>query len=289
MENSVESDTLDNSICLIEEMAGRMREQALKMAHSAGSNGSHLGGGLSMIEILSTLYGGILRFDPKNPEWGDRDRFILSKGHGVLAYYTALAEAGFLTDDELLKFEVNGEFLPGHPILNMEKGIECSTGSLGMGLPFGAGIALAGKMRNKSYLTYVLLGDGECNEGTVWEAALFASHYHLSNLVAIVDSNKLQYDGPCCEIMNLDNFKSKWESFGWEVAEVDGHNIKELYHVFSACNQSSNGKPRIIIANTVKGKGVSFMENNKDWHHSVLSQKQYDMAVQEIRSDEFHG
>ena len=289
MENIIESDKLDNTICSIEEMAGRMREQALKMAYSAGSNGSHLGGGLSIIEILSTLYGGILRFDPKNPEWNERDRFIMSKGHGVLAYYTALAEAGFLSNDELLKFEVNGEFLPGHPICNMGKGIECSTGSLGMGLPFGAGIALAGKMRKKSYLTYVLLGDGECDEGTIWEAAMFASHYHLSNLIAIVDHNKLQCDGPCCEIMNLDNFQAKWESFGWEVFEVDGHNVKQLYLSLSACSQSLNGKPHVIIANTVKGKGVSFMENNKDWHHSPLSQRQYDTAIQEIRSGELHG
>ncbi|MDE4907330.1 transketolase [Methanogenium marinum] len=239
-----------------------------------------------MIEIMATLYGGILRFDPKNPEWDGRDRFILSKGHGVLAYYTALAEAGFFPKDELLKFEVNGECLPGHPILNMEKGIECSTGSLGMGLPFGAGLALAGKMQKKSYRTYVLVGDGECDEGSIWECAMFASHYHLSNLIAIVDSNKLQYDGPCCEIMNLDNFKAKWESFGWDVTEVDGHNVKELYDAFSVCSHSSNGKPQVIIADTVKGKGVSFMENNKEWHHSTLSQKQYDLAMQEIRSGE---
>ncbi|WAI01205.1 transketolase [Methanogenium organophilum] len=283
MEYTFESDEIENKISFIEKMAGRMREQALKMAYSVGSIGSHIGGGLSMIEIMATLYGGILRFDPDNPEWDNRDRFILSKGHGVLAYYTALAEAGFFSTDELLKFEVSGEFLPGHPILNMEKGIECSTGSLGMGLPFGAGIALAGKMEKKPYLTYVLVGDGECDEGSIWEAAMFASHYHLSNLIVIVDHNKLQYDGPCCDVMNLDNFKAKWESFGWEVTEVDGHNIRDLYHAFSCCTQSAIVKPHVIIASTIKGKGVSFMENNKAWHHSVLSRKQYDQAIEEIR------
>jgi transketolase len=274
--------SMDDLISSLQVMARRMRERALQMALSAGANGSHIGGGLSIIEIMATLYGGILRLDPINPEWDDRDRFILSKGHGVLAYYPALAEAGFFPMDDLKKFEVNGEFLPGHPVMNMKKGIECSSGSLGMGLSFGVGVALAGKMRNKFYHTYVLLGDGECNEGTVWEAAMAASHFQLSNLIAIIDKNQLQYDGVCSEIMNMDNLKAKWESFGWDVTEVDGHDIRALYQAFQSCAQSTEIKPHVIIAHTIKGKGVSYMENKKEWHHSSLSQKQYEMAISEI-------
>lgn len=277
---------MDDAINAIQGMSRRMREHALRMAFSAGANGSHLGGGLSAIEIMATLYGGILRLDPLNPKWDERDRFILSKGHAVLAYYPALAEAGFFPIEDLKKFEVNGEFLPGHPVMNMEKGIEISSGSLGMGLSFGVGVALNGKMRNKSYHTYVLLGDGECNEGTVWEAAMAASHFHLSNLIVIIDRNNLQYDGTCAEIMNTDDLKAKWESFGWDVTEVDGHDISALYHTFISCIQSLEIKPHVVIAHTIKGKGVSFMENKKEWHHSILSQKQYEIAIAEIHKGE---
>ncbi|MFZ1127620.1 MAG: transketolase [Methanoregula sp.] len=275
---------MENAVSSIKKMAERMREHALTMAFSAGANGAHLGGGLSMIEIMATLYGGVLRLDPKNPDWEDRDRFIPSKGHGVLAYYTALAEAGFFPVEDLKKFEMNGEFLPGHPVMNVKKGIECSSGSLGMGLSFGVGIALAGKTRTKSYHTYVLLGDGECNEGAVWEAAMSASQFHLSNLIAIVDRNDLQYDGCCSEIMNMDPMKAKWESFGWDAVEVDGHDVQALYEAFQSCTDSSEPKPHVVIAHTIKGKGVSFMENKKEWHHSSLSQKQYETAVAELRS-----
>ncbi|MEI6293741.1 MAG: transketolase [Methanomicrobiales archaeon] len=274
---------MDDVVISIQKMAKRMREHALQMAFSAGANGAHLGGGLSMIEIMATLYGGILHLDPKNPEWDERDRFILSKGHGVLAYYTALAEVGFFPVDDLKKFEVNGDFLPGHPVMNMKKGIECSGGSLGMGLSFGIGVALAGKMRDKSYHTYVLLGDGECDEGSVWEAAMSASHFHLSNLIAIIDNNTLQYDGFCSEIMTLGNFKDKWESFGWDVIETDGHDVKELYQAITSIQPSEIIKPHVIIAHTIKGKGISFMENKKEWHHSSLSQKQYETALAEIQ------
>lgn len=280
---TLSGEMMEDTIGFIQEMAHRMREHALYMALSAGVNGAHLGGGLSIIEIMATLYGGVLRFDTQNPEWEDRDRFILSKGHGVLAYYSALAEAGFFPVEDLKKFEVNGEFLPGHPVMNMSKGIECSGGSLGMGLSFGVGVALAGKMRNKSYHTYVLLGDGECNEGTVWEAAMSASHYHLSNLIAIIDLNALQYDGFCSEIMNPGHFNAKWESFGWKVTETEGHDIEVLYQVFLGCIHDSIEKPQVIIARTIKGKGVSFMENRREWHHSRLSPEQYEAACVEIR------
>ena len=276
---------MDEVIIPIQKMAKRMREHALQMAFSAGANGAHLGGGLSMMDIMATIYGGILHHDPKNPEWEERDRFILSKGHGVLAYYTALAESGFFPVEDLKKFELNGEFLPGHPVMNLKKGIECSGGSLGMGLSLGVGIALAGKMRNKLYRTFVLMGDGECNEGSVWEAAMSASHFHLTNLIAIIDKNNLQYDGCCSDIMNMDDLKAKWESFGWRVTETDGHNIKELYDAFSRCSSSFELKPHVIIAHTIKGKGISFMENNAAWHHSRLSQKQYDLALAEVSGE----
>ena len=280
---SVHDENTDEKIMSIQGMAKRMREHALMMAFSARENGAHLGGGLSLIEIMATLYGDILHLDPKNPEWEDRDRFILSKGHGVLAYYAALAEAGFFPVNDLKKFGVNGGFLSGLPVMNMKKGIECSSGDLGMGLSIGVGIALAGKMRNKSYYTYVLLGDGECNEGSIWEAAMSASHFQLWNLIAIIDKNDLQYDGICSEIMNMNNLKDKWETFGWEVIETDGHDVKTLLRTFRACTHSTEMKPHVIIANTIKGKGVSFMENKKEWHHSTLSQKQYMTAITEVR------
>lgn len=276
---------MDEVIISIQKMAERMREHAIHMAFSAGANGAHLGGGLSMIDIMATLYGGILHIDPKNPLWDERDRFILSKGHGVLAYYTALAEAGYFPVEDLKKFEINGEYLSGHPVMNPEKGIESSSGSLGMGLSLGIGIALAGKMRNKQYRTFVLMGDGECDEGSVWEAAMSASHFRLSNLIAIIDRNCLQYDGFCSDVMNLEDFRAKWESFGWKATEINGHDIRELYNAFSSCNTSSGEKPHIIIARTKKGKGISFMENNAAWHHSRLSQKQYDSALAELRGE----
>src|SRR3989339_72098 len=195
-------------------MAKRMRKKALDLVLAAGNKGSHVGPGLSIIEIMATLYGGILRLDPKNPMWIERDRFILSKGHGALALYTALAEAGFLTSDELNSYETNDGILPGQPSMNVEKGIEVSSGSLGMGLSLGIGIALIGKQQQKDYKVYVLMGDGECNEGSVWEAAMSASHFKLKNLIAIVDYNKMQSDGASKDIMNMQDLVSKWKSFG---------------------------------------------------------------------------
>lgn len=273
---------MEYNIGKIDEMAIRMRKHALTMAYAAGPNGAHLGGGLSIIEILATLYGGIMRFRPDDPEWDERDRFILSKGHGVLAYYAALAESGFFPIEDLKKFEVNGEFLPGHPVYNIQKGIECSSGSLGMGLSFGVGTALAGKIMNKSYFTFVLIGDGECDEGSVWEAIMSASHFRLLRLIAIVDCNTLQYDGRCTDIMSLGDFKKKWESFGWHASELDGHSVPELYSYLSECVANPKNGPSVILARTVKGKGVSFMEDNKEWHHGRLSVEQYEFAAAEI-------
>lgn len=262
-------------------MADRMRRNALAMALGAGPLGAHLGSGLSVIEICAVLYGEVMKLDPRAPCWKDRDRFLLSKGHGCLGYYTALAEAGFLTVEELGTFERPEGFLSGHPSMHMEKGIELSSGSLGLGLSVGIGITLAGRRSGRTYTTYVLMGDGECNEGSVWEAAMAASHFKLDKLVAVIDANGMQSDGPCEAIMNMGEVEAKWRSFGWETVAVDGHDVGALYDAFTSPRRESN-KPFIVIASTVKGKGVSFMENNNEWHHNRLTQAQYDAAMQEL-------
>jgi len=271
----------EKRIIEIENMAKRMRRKVLDMALTAGAGSSHFGGGLSIIDITATLYGQIMNLDPKNPEWIKRDRFILSKGHGVLGYYTALSEIGYIPEDDLSTFENNGTYLYGHPVINRSKGIEFSNGSLGMGLSLGIGVALAGKRKNIDYTVYVLMGDGECNEGSVWEAAMAGPHYKLDNLIAIVDKNNLQQTGSNNEIMSVGDLVSKWKSFGWRVFEIDGHNIPEIYDTFLSLNDQ-NG-PVAIVANTVKGKGFSFSENNNSWHHAPLSSSQYEAALEELK------
>jgi transketolase len=258
-------------------LSDKLRKRALLMAFESGNNGSHLGGGLSTIEIFATLYGGFLRVNSKDATNPSRDRMIVSKGHCVLAYYTVLNEFGFLSEKELKSFEVNGSGLHGHASRFIEKGIEFSGGSLGLGLSYAIGVALAGKMNKIPYHVYVIIGDGECNEGIVWESIMSASHYKLDNLTIIVDRNKLQYDGECEEVMSLGNLQRKFEAFGMDTYEVEGHNINELYTALSG----KSNLPKAIIANTIKGKGVSFMENKKEWHHSRLSKEQYEIAISE--------
>ena len=264
----------------LENMARRMRRRMLDMAVSAGANSSHFGGGLSIIDITATLYGEIMNLNPENPEWEERDRFILSKGHGVLGYYTALSEVGFIPEEDLETFGKNGTYLYGHPVMNRSKGIEFSNGSLGMGLSLGIGVALAGKRKKMDYKVYVLLGDGECNEGSVWEAAMAGSHFQLDNLVTILDRNNFQQTGSNKDIMSVENLASKWESFGWNVSEIDGHNISEIYDALKAVKNQKG--PNAIVARTIKGKGFSFSENNNDWHHAALSSSQYEVALQEL-------
>jgi transketolase len=264
----------------IEQFAFRMRKHILGMALKAGAGSSHLGGGLSMVDITATLFGGVMNYDPKTPLWPDRDRFILSKGHGVLGYYSALCEAGYLTEDDLMTFEQPGSNLLGHPVMNRTKGIDFSTGSLGMGLSLGIGVALSAKRKEQKIRVFVLMGDGETNEGSVWEGAMAASHYQLDNLVAIIDKNGYQQTGANSDIMCVGNIVSKLYGFGWEVKEVDGHNVRELYSVLGSENNSN--KPLAIIANTVKGKGVSFAEHNNAWHHGVLTKANYEQAMDEL-------
>ena len=262
--------------------AKEMRKKSLEMSVNAGSTGAHLGGGLSMIEIMATLYVGVMNINKNNLTDELRDRFILSKGHGVLALYTALNQVGILSNEQLATFKSNDTVLYGHPSMNPEIGIEFSSGSLGQGLSLGVGSAIALKRKNNDKSrVFVLMGDGECNEGSVWEAAASATHYKLNNLVAIVDKNGLQYDGDTKMVLSMDNMPEKWKAFGFEVFDIDGHNVEELY---KALTFKTVDKPIAIIANTIKGKGVSFMENNPLWHHSRLTKEQYEAAIAEMEA-----
>jgi len=268
----------------IKEKAQLMRKRSIEMGVIAGQEGAHLGPAFSVIEIISTLYfGGILRKDPKKPTWPDRDRFILSKGHGILALYTALAESGYFPIKELDTFLQADSQLVGHPCRNEAIGVECTTGSLGHGLSIGLGIALAAKMDKKDYDVYVIMGDGEQAEGMIWEAATAAKKYKANNLIGIVDCNKLQADGSTKEILEMAPLADKWKTFGWEVKEVDGHDPGELLDAFDKESRPKD-KPYLIIANTVKGKGVSFFENDLKWHHRPISQEEAARALKEIES-----
>jgi transketolase len=262
-------------------MAQRMRRKALTMVYGAGPNGGHIGSALSIMEICAVLFGTVLRLDAARPAWPERDRFLLSKGHGALGLYTALGEVGLLTEEELASYEMPESIVSGQPTMCLEKGIEIASGSLGMGLSIGIGIALAANKANRHFKTYVLLGDGECNEGSVWEAAMSAAHFHLHNLIAIVDVNGMQSDGPCHAILDMGSHEEKWRSFGWEVRSVNGHDVVALLEAFTSPSPDSN-KPLAIIARTTKGKGVSFMENDNQWHHNRLTQQQYEAAIQEL-------
>jgi len=249
----------------------QMRLDLLELAHNAGSQGAHIASGLSEIEILAAVY-----LNKMNLE---KDHFILSKGHGGLGYYTALKQADLITRDQLLSFETDGGDFPGQPSKNLSIGIEYSSGTLGVGISYSAGIALAKKLSNGKGNVYVLLGDGECDEGSVWETAMFANAQHLDNLIAIVDYNKMQSDGTVKSVLQYDP-ENIWKSFGWATISVDGHNTDKL---LSALNMPHCDQPLVIIANTIKGKGVSFMENNNAWHHNRLSDEDYEKAVQEIK------
>ena len=262
----------------LKDLAKYLRKNCLKMALGVGKSGSHLGGGLSLVEVFATLYGGVIHVDSKNPSDPNRDRIIISKGHCVLSYYSVLNKYGFISDEDLASFETNGAVLHGHATRDVSRGIEFSGGSLGLGISYGMGVALAGKLNKLPYNVYTIVGDGELNEGIVWESLMSASHFKLDNLTVIVDNNKLQYDGDPKDIMDMGSLSAKFESFGFEVQEVNGHDVAELYEAFQV---KVKDKPKIIIAHTVKGNGVSFMENKKEWHHSTLSEEQYQIAIAE--------
>lgn len=260
------------------EIASQMRVDALKMTKSTGNTGAHIGGALSMIEIMAVLYNGVMKYDIKDPCWEGRDRFILSKGHGVMAQYVAMKSVGIISDEELQTFKHNDTRLYAHPSMNKDIGIEFSSGSLGQGLSLGVGTALALKQKgNENSRIFVLIGDGESNEGQIWEAAMSASHFNLDNLVVIVDKNNLQYDGNTSMILNMDNVVDKWRAFGFETISINGHSVEELITAFSM----RPSKPYAIIAETVKGKGVSFMENDASWHNNRLTDDQFKQAMEE--------
>lgn len=265
----------------IRESAKRMRLLSLAMAYKAGKNGAHLGGGLSLIEIMAVLYGKVLNVDPENPTNPDRDIVLMGKGHGVLAYYTALYESGFISEEDIDSFEKEGSLFIGHPVKDVNKGIEYSSGSLGLALSVGVGMAISAKNRKSQRKVYVIVGDGECQEGSIWEACSLAAKHQLGNLVVIVDNNRIQSDGFSKDICGYDNLEEKFTAFGCAVKNIDGHSIEELLNAFEHLD---NNKPNVLIADTIKGKGVSFMENDYKWHHSPLNEAQYEMALAEVRS-----
>lgn len=257
----------------------KVRKNIIKMV--SRSKSSHVGSALSIVEILVVMYFKILNIYPKNPQDNDRDRFILGKGHASSALYATLSARGFFPEDFLDKYFIDGGILPGHLDRNTTLGIEMSSGSLGHGLSVGAGMAIAAKHDNKKNKIYVLMSDGECDEGSVWEAAMLASHLKLDNLVAIVDYNKIQSFGRVKEVLDLEPFSDKWTSFGWGVKEVDGHDISNLTDALESI-PIKPGKPGVIIAHTVKGKGVSFMEDKLEWHYKSPTPEQCEAAIKEI-------
>jgi transketolase len=267
------------SVKEMEAVAKRLRRHIIMMIGKAGSG--HPGGSLSAVEIVTSLYFNLLRHNPKDPHWPDRDRFILSKGHAAPLLYAALAECGYFPVEELLTLRQLDSILQGHCDCTVTPGVEMTAGSLGQGLSFAVGVALAGRLDSKTYKVYVLLGDGECDEGQVWEAAMAAAHHKLDNLIAIVDNNGLQIDGWNRDVMNLDPFNKKWEGFGWYVIEVDGHDFTQLLNAFNQA-KSVKGQPTVIIAHTVKGKGVSFMENNPDFHGKAPTAAEVALALKEL-------
>jgi len=267
------------SIDPISLLAKTIRAHSLMMVHR--TKASHIGGCLSMADLLAVLYGKILRIDAANPKWAERDRFILSKGHGAAILYAVLAEKGFFSKELLNTYYQNGSFLAGHANSHNVPGVEVSTGSLGHGLPIGCGMALAGKRGNKPYRVFVIMSDGELDEGSNWEAILFAPQHKLDNLVAIVDYNKIQSFGTVSEVLDLDPLADKWLSFRWAAREIDGHNYKQIESTLESI-PFEQGKPSVIIAHTVKGKGVSFMENQLVWHYKSPDDKQLAQALAEL-------
>ncbi len=259
-----------------------MRKEVIRMLEKSASG--HPGGSLSAADIVVSLYFNAMRHDPKNPRWEDRDRFVLSKGHGCPILYAAMAKAGYFPQEWLSTLRKTGSPLQGHPDQRFIPALEASTGSLGQGLSVSCGIALAGAMDNKDYRTYCLMSDGETEEGQTWEAAAFAGFHKLDRLIAIVDYNKFQLDGALKDILDMEPFRAKWESFRWHVQEVDGHSIPQVLQAVEQA-KAHKGQPHLIIAHTVKGKGVSFMENNNYFHGVAPTSEEAQAALKELDGD----
>ena len=263
------------------ELANRIRRHVIYMTNAAKS--SHVGTSFSMADLLAVLYSGVLRITPETVDAPERDRFLLSKGHGCAGLYAVLAEQGFFPVEWLKDFYQDGSVLSGHATHYGIPGVEISTGSLGHGLSIGCGMALAAKRDGRDYRVFTLLGDGECDEGSIWEAAMFASHHALDNMVVIVDYNKLQSLGHATEVLGLEPFTDKWAAFGWAVREIDGHDFTEIEASLQQVPHKV-GKPTCIIAHTVKGKGVSFMEDSLLWHYRSPAGAEMEQALQELEA-----
>jgi transketolase len=272
----------ESLIADLESRARQLRRDVLQMVHAAGSG--HLGGSLSAAEIMAALYFQHLRLDPQRPDWPERDRFILSKGHAAPVLYAALARRGFLPLDELRTLRQIGSRLQGHPDRLKLPGVEMTSGSLGHGLPVAVGLALAAQLQGAKWRTYVLLGDGELQAGLIWEGALMAAKNHLANLTAVVDQNDVQLDGPVHEIMPIEPLEAKWRAFNWNVLMVDGHNVRRLLESLDEAEQVHD-RPTVIIARTTKGKGCSFMENQARWHGRAPNDEELACALEELGDD----
>lgn len=269
-----------NKVLRLEVQAKEIRKEILTMIHTAQSG--HPGGSLSAADLMTALYFDELHVDPQNPKWADRDRFVLSKGHVCPVLYTCLALRGYFPRAELTTLRKEGSILQGHPDMKRCPGVDISTGSLGQGLSVAVGMALCAKRDNKGYRVFVLIGDGESNEGQIWEAVETAAKYGLDNLVILLDRNRLQNDGTCAEIMPNGNLVDKFSAFGCQTWEIDGHNMGEILDTFESIRADQLGKPKCVIANTVKGKGVSFMENVVQWHGMAPNDEQYLQAMKDI-------
>lgn len=263
----------------LEKMAKEVRKGIIEAVYNAQSG--HPGGSLSVADILTVLYFNELNIDEKNPKWEDRDRMVLSKGHCSPALYSCLANRGFFQIEDLKTFRKLNSYLQGHPDMNKIPGVDMTTGSLGQGLSAAVGMAITGKMDNKDYRVYCVLGDGEIEEGQIWEAAMSAKKYALDNLCVIVDNNHLQIDGTVEEVMSPYPIDEKFRSFGFEIIKIDGHNMQEILDAFEVA-KNVKGKPVCIIAKTIKGKGVSYMENQVGWHGKAPNEEQYNMAMDEL-------
>lgn len=265
---------------VISEHAKNMRKHILDMGRHAGNHAAHMGGALSAVDAVATLYFGVMNTVSKGLESPERDRFILSKGHSSLALYSALIEAGFASESIKDTFEDDYSSLLGHPVKNRELGIEFTNGSLGMGLSIGVGVAIACRKRNIDNKVYVMLGDGECNEGAVWEALMSAAHFGLTNLVVLIDCNEFQLSGSTDDVMSLGNMNQKLTAFGWDVSEIDGNDIEQLCDVLD--KDKKHEKPHAVVMHTIKGKGFSFSEGDNAWHHAIVTQKAYDQGLSEL-------
>jgi len=268
------------SLAELQDLCKRVRREIVEMIGAAKSG--HPGGSLSAVEIVATLYFDVMRHDPANPKWPERDRFILSKGHGAPVLYSIMAEAGYLPKDRLNSLRKLGSIYQGHPDVRFIPALEASTGSLGNGLSLALGMGCAARLDKAAWRTYVVLGDGEIQEGQIWEAAMFGAFHKVDNVVAIVDYNRIQLDGFVKDIMELEPLVDKWKAFGWHTLEIDGHHIPAVQAAFAEA-AATKGKPTVVIAHTVKGKGVSFMENNPKFHGVAPTPAEVQLAFQELQ------